>query len=299
MPLRPAATVVERGAGGANGQRTLGVDTRAWQTRARARPRPGRSNLAAALTHDAVLELFPALLALVCLLGILGQGEPTTQTLLDRVRAPGQGDTADQLEGPLTQMTQTEQAGLALLTDVVGALWSASGCVGAFGRALNRVNQVDEGRPVWKLRPLQRLLTLVGLVLLGLVVSGPVARAVGETVGLGSSAVTAWDLATWPVILAVVVLLVAMLCHATPNVRQPAFRWISLGAAIASVGPCVGTAHARRPGVAGCDAPLRGVCHPPSPRFGRWTPALAHLSGCLVRNAIFSTTREVTLRHCT
>jgi len=200
----------------------------------------GCTDLAAALTYYAVLALFPALLALVSLLGVLGQGESTTQTLLDMVRDLGQGDTADQLEGPITQMTRTEQAGFALLAGVAGALWSASGYVGAFGRAMNRIYQVDEGRPFWKLRPLQLLLTLVGiilvgLVLLGLVVSGPVAETVGETVGLGSTAVTVWDIAKWPVILAVVVLLVAMLYYATPNVRQPAFRWISVGATIAIV----------------------------------------------------------------
>jgi membrane protein len=198
------------------------------------------TDLAAALTYYAVLALFPALLALVSLLGVFGQGESTTSAMLDMIRQIGQGNAADQLRGPISQMTQANSAGFALVFGLLGALWSASGYVGAFGRAMNRVYQIDEGRPVWKLRPLQLLITLVGvllvaLVLVGLVVSGPVARAVGEAVGLGDAAVTVWNIAKWPVMLLIVVVLVALLYYATPNIRQPKFRWISIGAAIAIV----------------------------------------------------------------
>jgi membrane protein len=196
------------------------------------------TDLAAALTYYSVLALFPALVALVSLLGVFGQGQSTTDALLEMVRQLGQGTAADQLEGPITQMTQNRGAGLALVLGLAGALWSASGYVGAFGRALNRVYEVDEGRPVWKLRPLQLLVTLVGvllvaLVLVGLVVSGPLAKAVGDVLGLGDTAVTVWNVAKWPVMLLIVVLLVAMLYHVTPNVRQPKFRWMSVGAGIA------------------------------------------------------------------
>ena len=198
----------------------------------------GCTDLAAALTYYAVLSLFPALLALVSLLGVFGQGESTTTALLDIVRDLGQANAADQLEGPISQMTQANQAGLGLVAGLVGALWSASGYVGAFGRAMNRIYQIDEGRPFWKLRPVQLLITLVGvimvaLVLVALVVSGPLAETVGEAIGLGSTAVTVWNIAKWPVILFVVVVLVALLYYSTPNVKQPTFRWISVGAAIA------------------------------------------------------------------
>ncbi|MDT0214290.1 YihY/virulence factor BrkB family protein [Rothia sp. ARF10] len=198
----------------------------------------GCTDLAAALTYYSVLSLFPALLALVSLLGVFGQGESTTTALLDMVRDLGQASAADQLEGPISQMTQADQAGLALVAGLAGALWSASGYVGAFGRAMNRIYQIDEGRPFWKLRPVQLLITLVGvlmvaLVLLALVVSGPLAETVGETIGLGATAVTVWNIAKWPVILLVVVVLVALLYYSTPNVKQPTFRWISVGAAIA------------------------------------------------------------------
>ena len=196
------------------------------------------TDLAAALTYYAILAIFPAMLALVSMLGVFGQGQSTTDALLDIVRQLGQGSAADALQGPIEQVTQTRAAGLSFVVGVLGAIWSASGYVGAFGRAMNRIYQIDEGRPVWKLRPLQLLLTLAGiilvaLVLIGLVVSGPLADGLGDVIGLGDTAMTAWNIAKWPVMLAIVIALVAVLYHATPNVKQPKFRWMSVGAAIA------------------------------------------------------------------
>lgn len=196
------------------------------------------TDLAAALTYYSVLSVFPAMLALVSLLGVFGQGEATTQALLDLVRELGQDDVATQLEDPIDAMVQAPGAGFALVLGVGTALFSASGYVGAFGRAVNRIYQVDEGRPVWKLRPQQVAITLglvvmAGLVLVGLVVSGPIAEGVGDLVGLGDQSVAVWGVAKWPVMLGIVVVMVAVLYHWTPNVRQPAFRWVSVGAAVA------------------------------------------------------------------
>ena len=141
---------------------------------------------------------------------------------------------------PITQMTETNAAGFALVFGLVGALWSASGYVGAFGRAMNRIYEVDEGRPFWKLRPLNLAITIVSvvlaaLVLLGLVVSGPFASELGDTLGVGDTTVTVWNIVKWPIMLLVVVFLVAVLYYATPNVEQPKFRWISVGAGLAIV----------------------------------------------------------------
>src|SRR5512139_838115 len=132
------------------------------------------TDLAAALTYYAVLSVFPALLALVSLLGLFGQGESTTTALLDIVRQLGQGQVAEQLKGPIEQIMSARGAGLALVVGIAGAIWSASGYVGGFGRAMNRIYQVDEGRPIWKLRPVVLLITvgpvvMAALVLLGLV----------------------------------------------------------------------------------------------------------------------------------
>jgi membrane protein len=198
------------------------------------------TDLAAALTYYAILSMFPALLAMVALLGIVGQDASTTDTLLELVERVGQQDAVDQLRQPITQMTESDAAGLAFVVGVAGAVWSASGYVGAFGRAMNRIYEVDEGRPFWKLRPLNLVITILTLllasvVLLGLVVTGPFAQELGDTLGLGDTAVTLWNIAKWPILLFVVVFVVAVLYYATPNVQQPKFRWISVGAGFAIV----------------------------------------------------------------
>ena len=196
------------------------------------------TDLAAALTYYAVLAIFPALLALISLLGIVGQGRATSDALLGIVEDLGPASAVETLRGPLEQLTQTSAAGLALVAGILGALWSASGYVGAFSRAMNRVYEIEEGRPFWKLRPMMIIVTLVAVLLIGvvlilLVVSGPLAEAVGNALGLGETAVTVWGIAKWPVLLLAVALVVAVLYYATPNVQQPKFRWISIGALVA------------------------------------------------------------------
>jgi membrane protein len=196
------------------------------------------TDLAAALTYYAVLALFPALIAMLSLVGLVGQGPKTAQTI---VKVMGQaGLSSPTLDKTITQLAAAPGAGIALVVGLLTALWSASGYVGSFGRAMNRVYEIGEGRPVWKLRPVMLLVTLVSVVLaalvaLAIVASGPVATAVGNQVGLGSTAVLVWNIVKWPVILVVVVFIVALLYYATPNVKQPKFRWISVGAAFAIV----------------------------------------------------------------
>ncbi len=196
------------------------------------------TDLAAALTYYAVLSLFPALLVMVSLLGVIGQGRRTTDAVLDIASDLAPSSAVDTLRPTIQQLVESPSAGFALLVGIVTALWSASGYVGAFGRAMNRVYEIDEGRPVWKLRPLQVVLTLGGLVLaaavaLMLAVSGPVARTVGDAIGLGDAALTTWNIVRWPVILVLVVVAVAVLYYVTPNVKQPRFRWMSVGSALA------------------------------------------------------------------
>ncbi|SDU27268.1 YihY/virulence factor BrkB family protein [Gordonia westfalica] len=198
------------------------------------------TDLAAALTYYSVLSLFPALLAMVSLLGVFGQGEKTVDAVLTMVEDLGPSDAVDTLRAPVEQLVAAPSAGLALVIGLAGALWSASGYVGAFGRAMNRMYEVDEGRPIWKLRPAMLLVTLVALILaaavaLMLAVSGPVARSIGDAIGLGNTALTVWNIVRWPVVLVFVVVIVAVLYWATPNVKQPKFRWISAGAVLAIV----------------------------------------------------------------
>ena len=198
------------------------------------------TDLAAALTYYAVLALFPAVVALLSLVGVVGQSQQTVSTLMQILRDVGAGSIASTLEPTLTTLAGSQAAGFALVVGLAGALWSASGYVNSFSRAMNRIYEIGEGRPIWKLRPLMLLVTLVmvllaALVLVALVLTGPAADAVGSALGLGSTVVTVWSIAKWPVLLAVVVVIVAILYWATPNVQQPKFRWMSIGALLAIV----------------------------------------------------------------
>lgn len=193
------------------------------------------TDLAAALTFYGMLALFPAIIAMLSLVGLVGQGQRTVETLSAIMTDLGASSAADTLRPTLTTLSQAPGAGLAFLIGLGMALWSASGYVGAFGRAMNRICEVREGRPFWKLRPLTLVVTLIAVVLcalvaLALILSGPVAESVGSAIGLSSAAVLAWNIAKWPVILLFVVLLIALLYYATPNVRQPKFTWMSGGA---------------------------------------------------------------------
>lgn len=197
-------------------------------------------DLAAALTFYSVLALFPAAIALLSLVGLVGQGPRTVESLLQILSDVGAASAAETLEPTLTRLSETPGAGWTFALGLVVALWSASGYVAAFGRGMNRVYDVDEGRPIWKLRPLMLLVTVVTVVMtavvaLGLVLTGPAARAVGDAVGVGSTAVSVWNIAKWPVLLLAVSTIIALLYYATPNVKQPRFRWISVGALVAIV----------------------------------------------------------------
>lgn len=198
------------------------------------------TDIAAALTYYAVLAVFPALIALISLLGVFGQGQSSVEALLSIVQSVAPGGTVDVLRDPLEQFAASPTAGVALVLGLLIALWSASGYVGAFSRAMNRIYEIDEGRPFYKLKPLQLLVTVVAVLLvvvvaLILVVSGPVTDAVGSALGIGAGAQTVWSILKWPLLATVVVVLIAILYYAAPNARQPKFRWMSLGALVALI----------------------------------------------------------------
>jgi membrane protein len=197
-------------------------------------------DLAAALTYYAVLSLFPAMVVVVSLLGVFGQGQRTVDAVLQIAGQVMPASVVETLRAPIQQLVESPSAGFALVAGILGALWSASGYIGAFGRAMNRIYEIKEGRPVWKLRPLQLLVTLGGLLMVAavavmLAVSGPVAQAVGNALGAGDAARLVWSVARWPLILVFVICAVAVLYYVTPNVKQPRFRWVSVGASAAII----------------------------------------------------------------
>lgn len=196
---------------------------------------------AAALTYYGVLSLFPGLLVLVSILGLFGDPQRSTQVMTDIIADLAPGTAADTFTSAVQSVTeQRGTAGVMFIAGVLGALWSASGYIGAFMRAANIAYETDEGRPFWKLRPLQLLLTLgaalmAALVLLALVLTGPIVSAVAGPVGIGDQAVSVWNIAKWPVMLLIVIVVVAILFYAAPNARIPKFKLITPGAVVAIV----------------------------------------------------------------
>jgi membrane protein len=195
---------------------------------------------AAALTYYSVLAIFPALIVLVSILGLVG--ESATQPLIDNLGTVAPGPAKEIFTSAIENL-QGDQgaAGVLFVIGLLGALWSASGYVAAFMRASNAIYDIGEGRPIWKTLPVRVALTLVLLTLLAIstiavVLTGGLAERAGDLVGIGSTAVTVWNIAKWPVLLVVVSFMFALLYWAAPNVKHPGFRWISPGGMLAVAG---------------------------------------------------------------
>jgi membrane protein len=203
---------------------------------------------AAALTYYGLLSLFPGLIALVSIVGLAGDPKGATETITEIVTAIGPQSAAQTFAGPIESVASDRgTAGLAFVLGLALALWSASGYVGAFIRASNVIYETREGRPFWKLRPLQIAITLTMVLLgvmlvVGLVLTGPVVDAVAEPLGVGSTAVTLWNIAKWPAMAAVFVLMVGVLYYASPNAKIRGFRWVTPGSLVAIVAWAIASA---------------------------------------------------------
>ncbi|KUO02877.1 YihY/virulence factor BrkB family protein [Streptomyces caeruleatus] len=194
---------------------------------------------AAALTYYSVLSLFPALLVLVSLLGLVGRS--ATDKVLQNINELAPGSARDILTRAVEQLQGN--GGLGSVMAVVGlvlAVWSASGYVAAFIRTSNAVYDIPEGRPAWKILPI-RLGVTVALMVLALlsalivVFTGSLARQVGSTLGIGDTALTVWSIAKWPVLAVLVTTMIAILYWAAPNAKVRGFRWITPGSCLALV----------------------------------------------------------------
>ena len=194
---------------------------------------------AAALTYYGILAIFPAIIALVSILGLIGPS--ATQPLLDNVAQVAPGPAKDILTSTIQNLQNNRgSAGFMFFVGIALALWSASGYVAAFMQASNAIYDIPEGRPIWKTLPVRFGVTVVLVVLLAVtalavVLTGSLAKQVGDVIGLGSTAVTVWDIAKWPVLLLIVSLMFAILYYFSPNVKQPGFRWVSPGGILAVV----------------------------------------------------------------
>jgi membrane protein len=193
----------------------------------------------AALTYYAVLSLFPALLVLVSLVGLLADPARVTKVLTDTISELGPATAAKTFQGPIETLTSSRgTAGAMFIVGVLSALWAASGYVSAFADASNTIYEVEEGRPFWKLKPLQLAVTFVlillaALVALALVLSGPIVGALGSSLGLSDMTLTAWRYAKWPAMIVLVLVIFGALYYTSPNARLTGFRWVTGGAILA------------------------------------------------------------------
>ncbi|WP_327294101.1 MULTISPECIES: YihY/virulence factor BrkB family protein [unclassified Streptomyces] len=196
---------------------------------------------AAALTYYSVLSVFPALIALISIVGLVMDPKTIIDKATNLISSIGPASAVNTFKGPIKGLASNRGTGtVMLIVGLAGALWTASGYVGAFMRASNHIYEVEEGRPFLKLRPLQLLVTLIlvllqAIVLVALVVTGPLARKVGSAIGAGDAAVTAWNYAKWPVLIVVVVLIFSILYYASPNARLRGFKTVLPGAGLALV----------------------------------------------------------------
>ncbi|GAB7047722.1 YihY/virulence factor BrkB family protein [Catenuloplanes indicus] len=192
---------------------------------------------AAALTYYGVLSIFPGLLVLAAVLGLLG--DDTLTRVVDSIKPLLPTETGDILDSMAGQLSAADtSSGLIALLGLAGAFWSASGYVGAFMRASNSIYEVPEGRPVWKTLPIRVGVTaLVGIMLVAcaviVVFTGGLAETVGSAIGLGDAAVTTWSIVKWPVLLVIVSLMFAVLYWASPNAKTGGFRWVTPGGIMA------------------------------------------------------------------
>jgi membrane protein len=196
---------------------------------------------AAALTYYSLLSLFPAMIAMVSLIGLFGDPESTTESLTEIITEIGPQSAAETFSGPIESVASNRSAaGFAFVLGMAVALWSASGYVGAFMRASNVIYETPEGRPFWKLRPLQIAVTLLliamtALLALALVLTGPIVSAVAEPIGVGDTAVTIWNTAKWPAMAAIFISMVSLLYYASPNAKLRGFKWVTPGSLVAIV----------------------------------------------------------------
>ncbi|HET6530732.1 MAG TPA: YihY/virulence factor BrkB family protein [Actinoplanes sp.] len=197
------------------------------------------SDWAAALTYYGVLSIFPAVLVLVSLLGLLGNdGQQTVRGAVTEIIDNDQIQRL--LDTVLGQVKSTGTAGLAAILGILVAFWSASGYIAAFMRASNAIYDVPEGRPIWKTLPIRVGVTaVVGLMLVAsaaiVIFTGDLAEVVGRAIGLGGVAVTVWSIAKWPVLVILVSLMFAILYWASPNAKTGGFRWVSPGGVFAVI----------------------------------------------------------------
>jgi membrane protein len=198
---------------------------------------------AAAMTYKTVTALIPSLVVIVSLINLVTDGTAVFNATIDILRRLGLGSVvANQaLLGVVEDLLVRQSSAKALFgSGLALALWSASGYVGTFTRVSNRIYGVREGRSWWRLALQQLALAAVALVLLAaagifLVISGPLVTAVADAMHANATVRELWSIGRWPVLVAIAVTLLSLLFWASPNVKQPRLRWLTVGGTVALV----------------------------------------------------------------
>jgi membrane protein len=201
----------------------------------------GCTDFAGAMTYSGVTAMIPSLVVVISLVNLVTNGQAAVDAVVGILNDLGAGSIVANsgLRSVLdTLLVKHDSASVLLGSGLFAAIWSASGYVAAFTRASNRIYGVPEGRPWWKLQLLQLALAAVALLLLaveaaGLVISGPLVKAIGDRIHAGTTARLAWSAGRWPVLVLIAVILLSLLFWIAPNVRQPRLRWLTLGGTVA------------------------------------------------------------------
>lgn len=195
------------------------------------------TDMAAALTYYGIMSIFPGLLVLVAGVGLLGSS--TAKAVEENLNALTPGPAQQIISEALENLRQHPRtAGIVAIVGLVVAFWSATGYIGSFMRAANRIFDVPEGRPLWKTIPMQLAITAItGIFLavsaLAVVFTGRFAQWAGRLLNLEDQTVRVFDIVKWPVLVLGVMMLLAMLYWAAPNARHAGFRWITPGSVLA------------------------------------------------------------------
>jgi membrane protein len=197
------------------------------------------TTLAAALTYYAVLAVVPGLVVVFVALGFFG-GDITNR-VVTQVNDVAPASSGQFVHSLMTQARSHKTGtGVMAIVGVAIALWSASSYVNAFRQASNVIYGIGEGRPAWKTVPLRLGVTALAVAIMVVcavivVVSGSIARAVGNAIGAGHAAVLVWSIVKWPILLILVSILLAVLFWASPNAKQAGIKWVSPGGVLATV----------------------------------------------------------------
>jgi membrane protein len=195
-----------------------------------------------------VLSVFPGLIALVALLGVLGQYPETFNAILKIIAGFAPPKTVHSVAGPVRKIiTHKGGAGALLGVGTAGAIWGASGYMGTFSWASNVIWEARRGRSWYRQWPLNFAVTIIAVVAVtgvisALVLTGPVARSVGDELGIGSTTLKIWTIAKWPGVVVVVTLMISVLYYIAPNVKPPRWHWLTPGASFAILAWAITTA---------------------------------------------------------